>query len=94
MLEKMWGTSKTPREIIDSEGISQESNENEINKLVDKVLENHYKSVEEYMKGKDKLFGFFIGEVMRESKGKANPKIVNKILRERLKNDNEFNKKD
>jgi len=64
---------------------SQESNEDEINKLVDKVLENHYKSVEEYMKGKDKLFGFFIGEVMKESKGKANPKIVNKILRERLK---------
>ena len=85
VLEKMWDTSKTPKEIIDSEGISQESNENEINKLVDKVLENHYKSVEEYMKGKDKLFGFFIGEVMRESKGKANPKIVNKILRERLK---------
>ena len=85
VLEKMWNTSKTPREIIDSEGISQESNENEINKLVDKVLENHYKSVEEYMKGKDKLFGFFIGEVMKESKGKANPKIVNKILRERLK---------
>ena len=94
VLEKMWDTSKTPKEIIDSEGISQESNENEINKLVDKVLENHYKSVEEYMKGKDKLFGFFIGEVMKESKGKANPKIVNKILRERLKNDNEFNKKD
>ena len=85
VLEKMWNTSKTPKEIIDSEGISQESNENEINKLVDKVLENHYKSVEEYMKGKDKLFGFFIGEVMKESKGKANPKIVNKILRERLK---------
>ena len=85
VLEKMWDTSKTPKEIIDSEGISQESNENEINKLVDKVLENHYKSVEEYMKGKDKLFGFFISEVMKESKGKANPKIVNKILRERLK---------
>ena len=85
VLEKMWDTSKTPKEIIDSEGISQESNEEEINKLVDKVLENHYKSVEEYMKGKDKLFGFFIGEVMKESKGKANPKIVNKILRERLK---------
>jgi len=85
VLEKMWDTSKTPKEIIDSEGISQESNEDEINKLVDKVLENHYKSVEEYMKGKDKLFGFFIGEVMKESKGKANPKIVNKILRERLK---------
>ena len=85
VLEKMWDTSKTPKEIIDSEGISQESNENEINKLVDKVLENHYKSVEEYMKGKVKLFGFFIGEVMKESKGKANPKIVNKILRERLK---------
>ena len=85
VLEKMWDTFKTPKEIIDSEGISQESNENELNKLVDKVLENHYKSVEEYMKGKDKLFGFFVGEVMKESKGKANPKIVNKLLRERLK---------
>ncbi len=85
VLEKMWNTSKTAKEIIDSEDISQESNEGEINKLVDKVLENHYKSVEEYMKGKDKLFGFFVGEIMKESKGKANPQIVNKLLKERFK---------
>ena len=85
VLEKMWNTSKTAKEIIDSEDISQESNEGEINKLVDKVLENHYKSVEEYMKEKDKLFGFFVGEIMKESKGKANPQIVNKLLKERFK---------
>ncbi len=41
--------------------------------------------VEQYKSGKEKLFGYFVGEVMKESKGKANPKIVNKILRERLK---------
>ena len=85
ILEKMWNTGKSARAIIDSEGISQVSNEDEINKLVDKVLENHYKSVEEYMQGKNKLYGFFIGEIMKESKGKANPQIVNKILKEKLK---------
>ena len=84
VLEKMWETGKTAEEIIDNEGLSQISGTDEINKLVDKVLKNHYKSVEEYKNGKDKLFGFFVGEIMKESKGKASPQVVSKLLREKL----------
>ena len=84
VLEKMWETGETAEEIIDNEGLSQISGTDEINKLVDKVLKNHYKSVEEYKNGKDKLFGFFVGEIMKESKGKASPQVVSKLLREKL----------
>ena len=88
ILEKMWKSGKSPDEIIDEEGFSQISDEGQINKLVDNVLKNHYKSVEEYKNGKDKLFGFFVGEIIKESKGKANPQIVTQILKEKLKDDN------
>ena len=57
----------------------------ELNKTVDNVIKNNYKSVEEYQSGKEKLFGFFVGQVMKETGGKANPKIVNELLREKLK---------
>ena len=87
IFEKMWNNGEKPQDIIEKEGIKQVSDATEINKLVDNVIKNHYKSVEEYLAGKDKLFGFFVGEVMKESKGKANPKIVNKLLKEKLKND-------
>tara|TARA_B100001996_G_scaffold155425_1_gene118354 strand:- start:13 stop:1449 length:1437 start_codon:yes stop_codon:yes gene_type:complete len=87
IFEKMWNNGEKPQDIIEKEGIKQISDTTEINKLVDNVIKNHYKSVEEYLAGKDKLFGFFVGEVMKESKGKANPKIVNQLLKEKLKND-------
>ena len=87
IFEKMWNNGEKPQDIIEKEGIKQVSDATEINKLVDNVIKNHYKSVEEYLAGKDKLFGFFVGEVMKESKGKANPKIVNQLLKEKLKND-------
>ena len=85
VLEKMWETGDNPNSIIKSEGLSQISDEDELNKLVDNVLKNHYKSVEEYKNGKEKLFGFFVGAVIQESKGKANPQIVSKILKDKLK---------
>ena len=85
VLEKMWETGDNPTSIIKSEGLSQISDEDELNKLVDNVLKNHYKSVEEYKNGKEKLFGFFVGAVMQNSKGKANPQIVSKILKVKLK---------
>jgi len=87
IFEKMWNNGEKPQDIIEKEGIKQISDTMEINKLVDNVIKNHYKSVEEYLAGKDKLFGFFVGEVMKESKGKANPKIVNQLLKEKLRND-------
>ena len=85
VLEKMWETGDNPTSIIKSEGLSQISDEDELNKLVDNVLKNHYKSVEEYKNGKEKLFGFFVGAVMQNSKGKANPQIVSRILKVKLK---------
>ena len=85
VLEKMWETGDNPTSIIKTEGLSQISDQDELNKLVDNVLKNHYKSVEEYKNGKEKLFGFFVGAVMQESKGKASPQIVSKILKDKLK---------
>ncbi|HHZ84365.1 MAG TPA: Asp-tRNA(Asn)/Glu-tRNA(Gln) amidotransferase GatCAB subunit B, partial [Gammaproteobacteria bacterium] len=56
----------------------------EIEKIINQVLEQNQSQLEQYKAGKDKLFGFFVGQVMKISKGKANPKQVNKILKEKL----------
>ena len=56
----------------------------EINKIIEKVLQNHQDKLSEYKNGKNKLFGFFVGQVMKNSNGKANPKIVNELLKEKL----------
>ena len=60
------------------------SDQSEIYKIIDKVLSDNPKMVDDYKNGKDKLFGFFIGQVMKISKG-ANPKLVNELLVKRLK---------
>jgi aspartyl-tRNA(Asn)/glutamyl-tRNA(Gln) amidotransferase subunit B len=65
--------------------MKQISNTDELNKIVDNIIKNNYKSVEEYQSGKDKLLGFFVGQVMKETKGQGNPKIVNQLLKEKLK---------
>ena len=54
-------------------------------KLVDKVIADNQDKVKDYLSGKDKLFGFFVGQVMKISQGKANPGLVNKMLKENLK---------
>ena len=64
--------------------MEQVSDEGEIERLINRVLQENPKMVEDYKNGKDKLFGFFVGQVMKESKGKANPQIVNKILKVKL----------
>jgi aspartyl-tRNA(Asn)/glutamyl-tRNA(Gln) amidotransferase subunit B len=65
--------------------MQQISDTDELNKIVDNIIKNNYKSVEEYQNGKDKLLGFFVGQVMKETKGKGNPKLINQILKEKLK---------
>ncbi len=74
VLEEMCESGKGALEIIDEKGLSQISDENEIESLVDNVLNSNPENVKKYKNGKDKLFGFFVGEVMKLSKGKANPK--------------------
>ena len=54
-------------------------------RVIDKVLEKNSSQLEQYKSGKEKLFGFFVGQVMKESKGKANPGQVNKLLKDKLK---------
>ena len=70
---------------IEKKGLVQLSDQSEIYNIIDKVLSDNPKMVDDYKNGKDKLFGFFIGQVMKISKGKANPKLVNELLVKRLK---------
>jgi aspartyl-tRNA(Asn)/glutamyl-tRNA(Gln) amidotransferase subunit B len=69
---------------IEKKGLVQISNESEIEDLVEKVLNENPKMLEQYKSGKDKLFGFFVGQVMKLSNGKANPKMVNETLKRKL----------
>jgi len=75
---------KSAKELISEKGLTQISNENEISDIVVSVLNKNPDVLEDYKSGKDRLFGFFVGQVMKLSKGKANPQIVNKILKEKL----------
>ena len=84
VLEEMYESGKGALEIIDEKGLSQISDENEIESLVDNVLNSNPENVKKYKNGKDKLFGFFVGEAMKLSKGKANPKIVNDLIKKKL----------
>ncbi len=86
IFEDMCETGKDPNLIIKEKGLSQISDEGEIEKLVDEVLNNNPENIEKYKNGKTKLFGFFVGEVMKLSKGKANPGTLNKLLKKKLDN--------
>ncbi|MGD8371973.1 MAG: Asp-tRNA(Asn)/Glu-tRNA(Gln) amidotransferase subunit GatB [Syntrophobacterales bacterium] len=85
VFEEMYATGKGPELIVEDKGLKQVTDESEIARVIDSVLEAHPNEIEEYRAGKEKLFGFFIGQVMKQTSGKANPKIVNKILKDKLK---------
>ena len=72
-------------ELVKKKGMVQISDENEIINMIETVLDQNHKMLEEYRSGKDKLFGFFVGQVMKISNGKANPQMVNTLLTKRLK---------
>ena len=77
-------TGEEPAKIIKEKGLKQQSDPKELEKIVIKVLENNSDKVSEYNSGKVKLYGFFVGEIMKASSGKANPKLVNDILKKKL----------
>ena len=81
----MVSTGDEPLKIINEKGLKQQSDPKELQKIVIKVLKNNSEKVSEYKSGKEKLYGFFVGEIMKASSGKANPKLVNDILKEKLK---------
>jgi len=75
---------KSPEEIVKEKNLLQISDTSEIEKIIEEILSKNQSQVQEYIDGKEKVFGFFVGQVMRETKGKANPKIVNDFLRKKL----------
>jgi aspartyl-tRNA(Asn)/glutamyl-tRNA(Gln) amidotransferase subunit B len=84
VFEKMWETGKTADAIIDAEGLKQVTDTGAIEALVDEVIAANPGQFAELKSGKDKLIGFFVGQVMQKSKGKANPGMVNQLLKKKL----------
>lgn len=84
VFEIMFETGDDPEKIVEEKGLKQTSDTGEIEKVIAEVLEANADKVAEYKSGKDKLFGFFIGQTMKAMGGKANPKVVNELLRKAL----------
>jgi aspartyl-tRNA(Asn)/glutamyl-tRNA(Gln) amidotransferase subunit B len=84
VFEEMYRSGKRAEEIVLTEGWVQVSDAAELEKIVEQVLVTNSKEVEAYRKGKEKLFGFFVGQVMKATQGKANPQMVNEILKKKL----------
>ena len=84
VFEEMAVSGKPPKVIVEEKGLVQITDASAIESLVDTVLENNPKQVADYKSGNTKILGFFVGLVMRETKGKANPKLVNEVLKKKL----------
>jgi len=84
VFEEMYKTGKDAVVIVKEKGLVQITNEAEIERVIDQVLTGNPKEVERFRAGEEKLLGFFVGQVMKATKGKANPKIVNELLRKKL----------
>jgi len=84
VFELMANGNKDPQKIIEEKNLKQESDPKALESLIDKVISENPDKVKDYKSGKEKLFGFFVGQVMKASQGKANPKLVNEILKKKL----------
>ncbi len=85
VFDEMWQSGKPAARIVEEKGLVQVSDTGEIEKIIDEIITANMGQVEEYRGGKEKVFGFFVGQVMRASKGKANPAVVNDLLLIKLK---------
>ena len=85
VFEEMYRSGERPGKIVRDKGWTQILDTGEIERAIKRAMEANPKLVEDYRKGKEKLFGFFVGEVMKETKGKANPKLLNELLGKKLK---------
>ncbi len=84
VFEQMMEGDKDPQKIVEENGLKQESDPKALEVLIDKVINDNRDKATEYKSGKVKLFGFFVGQVMKVSGGKANPQLVNEILKKKL----------
>jgi aspartyl-tRNA(Asn)/glutamyl-tRNA(Gln) amidotransferase subunit B len=84
VFNQIWDTGRSAEDIVKEKGLIQVSDATEIEQMVDRVLADNPAEVEQYRAGKEKLMGFFVGQVMKASGGKANPQMVNEILKKKL----------
>ena len=84
ILEEIWVTGTKVSEVIDNKGMQQISDEGELENIIETILNENNDQVKAYKSGKDKLFGFFVGQVMKATQGKANPGLVNELLKKKL----------
>jgi aspartyl-tRNA(Asn)/glutamyl-tRNA(Gln) amidotransferase subunit B len=85
VLKEMFKKGGDPSQIIKSRGLKQVSKEEDLEKIVEKIIKNNPQPVKDYKKGKETALQFLVGQVMKESKGKANPKIASKLLKKKLR---------
>jgi len=84
VFKDMIETGNSPQKIIDEKGLVQVSDSSEIESIIDVVLKKNQQSIDDYKNGKEKAIGFLVGQIMKESKGKANPQVVNELLLKKL----------
>lgn len=85
VFNEMWKSAESPKQIVKSKGMSQITDPTAVGKIIDDVMAANAQAVADYRGGKSKLFGFFVGAVMKASKGQANPELVNEMLLTKLK---------
>lgn len=85
VLDEMLETGKTADEIINNKGLKQIDDVEAISKVIDEVLQENKQQVDQYRSGNERLFGFFVGTTLKKMSGKANPSVVNKLLKDKLK---------
>jgi aspartyl-tRNA(Asn)/glutamyl-tRNA(Gln) amidotransferase subunit B len=86
VFEEILKTQDSPKSIVEKKGLMQVSDESAIEKVIDEILANNQGQIEQYKSGKQQVFGFFVGATMKAMKGKANPKVVNELLKKKLSN--------
>ena len=84
VFERMYGTGKEPEAIVEAEGLSQIGDERELETIVTRVIAEHEDAVTRFHGGNDGSLGFLVGQVMRATKGRANPQLVSELLRRAL----------
>ena len=85
LFEKMYTTGESPRELVEKEGLTQITDRKALEDVSQRVLDENPTQVEQYRKGKTKVLGWLVGQVMKATRGKASPNLVGEVLRELLK---------
>jgi aspartyl-tRNA(Asn)/glutamyl-tRNA(Gln) amidotransferase subunit B len=84
VIEAMYRSGKTPQAIIEEKGLVQITDEGALSKTIAEIIEKNPTQVEQYRGGREKVFGFFVGQVMKATAGKANPQLINDLLKKML----------